>query len=299
MAPPNNRRPGHSRRAQYGTFFGYVIAAVGVLVGGGLLLASTSNPAAFGSLRGAASDVTAPVAQVSARARTGTNTVFETLAGFFTFGNRVARLEREVALARVKLAEAQALQGENQRLKALLALGETQPRPVTFARLIGSTASSSRRFALLGAGSAQGVQIGMPVRSPLGLVGRVLEVGRVASRVLLITDSESMVPVRRASDGLEAYATGRSDGTLQLRLINSTGNALKPGDAFVTSGQGGLFRPGIAVAVVATPIRDGAIARPLSAPGASDFVSVEPLWDEAAKGPDLPPEPATQSAGKP
>lgn len=296
MAPPSSRRPGHSRRAQYGTFFGYVIAAAGLLAGGALLIVSTGSAPVFSDLRGAATDTAAPVAEVAATARGEANGLFATVSGFFTYGSRVARLEREVALARVQLAEAAALKVENQRLKALLTLSEQEPRPVTTARLIGSTSSSSRRFALLGAGSAQGVMTGMPVRSPLGLVGRVLEVGSHSARVLLITDSESIVPVRRASDGLEAYASGRADGTLQLRLINSGGKPLRHGDAFVTSGQGGLFRPGIAVAVVDLPTRDGALARPLSDPGATNFVTVDPLWEEALKGTDLPPEAPAKAA---
>ena len=41
----------------------------------------------------------------------------------------------------------------------------------------------------------------MPVRGPLGLVGRVVEVGRISARVLLVLDANSIVPARRASDG--------------------------------------------------------------------------------------------------
>lgn len=298
MAPPSNRRPGFSRRAQYGTFFGYVIAAAGALIGGVLLLVSTGNTAAFSSLRGTATDVAAPAGEAVAATRSGANGWFETIAGYFTSGSHVAQLEREVALSRVKLVEAQALANENSRLKALLGLAAQDPKPVTTTRLIGSTASSSRRFAILGAGSNQGVRVGMPVRSPLGLVGRVLEVGNNSARVLLITDSESMVPVRRASDGLLAYASGQADGTLQLRLINAGVNTVKAGDAFVTSGQGGLFQPGSAVAVVSEVTRDGAIGRPLSDPGATDFVAVYPLWDDATKGAELKPEPGTAGAVK-
>ena len=122
----------------------------------------------------------------------------------------------------------------------------------------------------------------MPVRSPLGLIGRVLEVGHVTSRVLLVTDSESLVPVRRASDSIPGFAQGRADGTLQIRLISLGINPLKRGDAFVTSGTGGLFRPGTPIAIVDTITRDGAIARLLSDPAASEFVAVEPIWTSQA-----------------
>ena len=282
MAPSSNRRPGSSRRAQYSTFLGYVIAFLGVAVGVAVLLISTGNAGAFSGLRSSASDVVAPAAEAAAVSRSEGQGLFSALKGYFTYGVRVARNEQELAEARVKLAEANALRDENRRLKALLDLQDVDPRPVAVARLIGSTSSSTRRFALLGAGRNRGIAVGMPVRSPLGLVGRVLETGDRTARVLLITDTESVVPVRRASDGVPAFATGRGDGTLQLRLINLGTNPLKVGDAFVTSGSGGLYWPDTAIAVVTRLTRDGAIARALSDPGTTEFVQVQPLWEEGA-----------------
>ena len=99
---------------------------------------------------------------------------------------------------------------------------------------------------------------------------------------LLLTDSESMVPVRRATDNVVAFAEGRSDGSLRLRLVNLGVNPIKKGDVFVTSGAGGLFRPGIAVALATEITRDGAIAQLLSNPAATDVVLVEPVWQRKA-----------------
>src|SRR3546814_14634590 len=61
MAPPKTRRPGFSRRAQYGLFLGYVIAVAGALVGAILLVVSAIDPTGFASLRLAAAEATAPV----------------------------------------------------------------------------------------------------------------------------------------------------------------------------------------------------------------------------------------------
>ncbi|HTM94235.1 MAG TPA: rod shape-determining protein MreC, partial [Croceibacterium sp.] len=122
-----------------------------------------------------------------------------------------------------------------------------------------------------------------PVLSPRGLIGRVLETGGNSARVLLLSDSESMVPVRRASDSVVAFAEGQGDGTVRLRLVNLGINPLKKGDVFVTSGAGGLYRPGIAVAVADEIIRDGAIARLLSNPAATDYVLIEPVWAQQAR----------------
>ena len=122
----------------------------------------------------------------------------------------------------------------------------------------------------------------MPVSSPMGLVGRVVETGSDSSRVLLLTDSRSMVPVRRATDDIAAFAEGRADGALRIRLINLGINPLKEGDIFVTSGAGGLFQPGIAVAVATEITRDGAIAQLVSNPAATDLVLVEQPWQPEA-----------------
>jgi rod shape-determining protein MreC len=137
----------------------------------------------------------------------------------------------------------------------------------------------------------------MPVRSPLGLVGRVLAVGRTTSRVLLVTDTESVVPARRASDGVPAFVQGRGDGRLQLKLVNLGINPLKPGDAIVTSGSGGLYRPGVALAVVVSVSRDGAIARLLSDPAETEFVTVEPIWAPPSDVPSA--DPGAKPEGKP
>ena len=288
MAAPSNRRPGYSRRAQYGNFIGYVAAVIGFLVGAGLLVVSTGNSGAFSGLRTAATDTAAPAAQTAAGARTSSQNLWQVLSGYFTSGARVARLEREVAEGRVKQAEQGALVEENGRLKSMLALTQGDQRPVVVTRLIGSTSSSTRRFATIGAGTSQGVQVGMGVRSPLGLVGRVIEVGRTSARLLLVTDPDSSIPVRRASDGIQGYANGLGNGTVQIRLSTTGVNPLHPGDAIVTSGSGGIYRPGEAVAVVVSLTPDGAIARPLSDPGQTEFVAVEPMFDEIAVLPSAP-----------
>lgn len=283
MAPPANRRPGYSRRAQYSVFTGYVLAGLGALAGAVLLFVSLVHPAAFSGLRGTASDMVAPIGKTGAAGRTGTHGLLDAITGYFRAGSQNARLRDEIAIARIRLAEAKAVAQENRRLKAVLKLNDAKTPPVAMARLIGSTAASTRRIAYVSAGSADGVQVGMPVRSPKGLVGRILETGTNSARVLLLTDPESLVPVRRAQDDVVAFVEGRADGTLRLRLVNLGINPLKPGDVFVTSGAGGLFQPGIAVTVVSTVNKDGGIGRLLSDPAATDFVAIDPIWQPQAR----------------
>lgn len=282
MAPPKVRGSSSNRKAQLSVFTGYLVAAAGAAIGAALLIISLWQPQALAGLRSMASDAAAPVGKVGASGRTGGKGFFDAIAGYYRAGSKNAELEQEMQVARVKVAEAEALKQENLRLKAALGLRESESKPVALARLIGSTSSSTRRFAYISAGSADGVQPEMAVVSPMGLVGRVLEAGTHSARVMLLTDSESMVPVRRAKDDVVAFAEGRADGSIRLRLINLGINPIKRGDVFVTSGAGGLFRPNVAVAVAELVTRDGAIARVLSNPAATDYVSVEPVWQPEA-----------------
>lgn len=282
MAPPSSRRSGFSKKQQYSVFTGYLLAALGALAGLGLLAISLWQPAIFQPVRGAANDAVSPVGEATATVRAGSNNTWGAITGYWRAGSQNAALRREVEVARIRLAEAQAVETENRRLKALLGLASQTSEPIAAARLVGSSSTSARRFAYIGVGTNNGVKIGMPVHSERGVIGRVLETSRFSSRVLLLTDSESVLPVRRASDQTVAFAEGRGDGLLRIRLINLGLNPLEVGDVFVTSGAGGYYRPGVAVAVLSEKTSDGGIARLIAEPAATNYVVVEPIYEPLA-----------------
>ncbi|MBX7531697.1 rod shape-determining protein MreC [Qipengyuania sp. 1XM1-15A] len=291
MAPSGQRRSSYSKRAQYNLFTGYIFAGIGALLGAILLGLSFFQPTLFGGPRGMAQDAASPATETVAAARTGSKGLWDAISGYYRAGSKNADLRREMELARIRLKEAEAVRQENVRLKGLLDLQDKDRTPVTVARLIGSSSSSTRRFAYLGAGSDDGVAVGMPVRSPRGVVGRILETGGSSSRVLLLTDRESVLPVRRAGDEVVAFAEGRGDSLLRIKLINLGINPLQPGDMFVTSGAGGYYPPGIAVAIVTEITDDGGLARIVSDPAATDFVAIEPIFEpDAAQGATTPIE---------
>jgi rod shape-determining protein MreC len=293
MAQSSSRRSGHSRRAQFSLFTGYLAAIFGALIGLALLGLSIWQPQWASDIRGAASDVTEPAGTTTAVARTERQGFLESIEGYLEAGSQNARLKQELELTEIKLAESEALNLENARLRALLELPQVDEAPVATARLVGSSSTSSRRYAYIGAGSKDGVQTGMPVRSSRGVVGRILETGRSTSRVLLLTDSQSILPVRRAKDDVVALAQGRGDGLLNIRLLNLGLNPLEVGDMFVTSGTGGYYRPGVAVGIVSEITDEGALARLVADPASADYVSIGQIWVpevvEAAQTPDEEP----------
>jgi rod shape-determining protein MreC len=295
MAPRRDRRPGFSRRAQYTLFLSYILAIAGALVGAVLLVLSQFNPPAFAALRSAASEVTAPASSVGAAVIRGLATIPETIATYFRVHGENAALRAEVARTHEALVQARIIIRDNRRLRGLLKLREVTPETVATARIVSSSASSTRRFGILNAGRWQGVRPGMPVRSPDGLVGRVVETGPNTARVLLTIDAESVVPVRRIGDGLPALAAGRGDGLVDIRSVGTTNAKLKPGDRFVTSGTGGLYTPGVLVARVLRPGSDNALAAPFAQADTFDFAIVSAPF----LPPPPPPTPPQQQQGPP
>ena len=278
MAPPSSRRPGFSRRAQYGLFAGYVAAVGGALAG--LLLAFTArfDPAGHAAIQGFFADLTAPVA-ASGRDLVGiVASGFDGVSAYVDAGSKNRALESELRASRAALIEAKAMAHENYRLKRLAHLVERRRETIVAARLIASTGSSARRYATLSAGSSDGVASGQPVRTSEGLVGRIVAAGRMTARVLLIIDSGNVVPVRRLKDGMPALATGRGDGGLDIRALQAGTNPFDPGDIFVTSGAGGIYPPDVPVAVVKIKQSEKAIARALADPARLDFATVEPAF---------------------
>ena len=284
MAAFGKRRPGFSRKAQYGLFIGYVVAVGGALFGMLLLVVYLVDPRGFAAIRGAALDVTAPVSRAGSSVGGFVGGVVDGVGNYFRAGSQNGRLRRELAEARRELIRRQALEHENRRLRALLGLAQGTGDEVTLARIVGSSFDSPRRLATLSAGSAAGVAPGQPVRAADGLIGRVLETGRWASRVLLITDGASTVPVRLVRDGTPALAVGRGDGTIELRTLEVGQNPFRRGDILVTSGIGGIFPPNIPVATVSLLEGDTAIARPLADPARMDFAIVQRAYQPAATG---------------
>lgn len=113
MARSPDRRPGFSRRAQYGIFTGYVVAVLGIVAGVVVLVVSLLNPGAFAFARTTASEVARPLGQAGATSRTAGQSVFAAIGAYFNAGRQNAALAREVQAARANAVTMHALAQEN------------------------------------------------------------------------------------------------------------------------------------------------------------------------------------------
>ena len=289
MAPPTTRRPGFSRRAQYRLLFGYVLAGLGMVAGIVLLILSSINPAAFAALRTSVSEVGAPISNVLASVSRAGASVPSAIGNYFGVMRENARLRQTLTSQHQLLMRSRTLAYDNSRLKHLLALRDRSSGTIVTARLISSSASSTRRFATLNAGWRQGVHEGQPVSGPDGLIGRILESGPDTARVLLLGDAESTVPVRRTRDGVPGIASGRGDGLLDISPISLSDTRFRVGDVLVSSGTGGLYPPNIPVARIIGRSRDGALAQPFEQPDTLDYAVVQQIFFRAPPPPQVAP----------
>jgi rod shape-determining protein MreC len=276
MAPPRHRDRGFSRRIQYGLFFGYVGAGMGVVAGLALVLIARFDPIAFQGIRGLALDMTTPFSAVTRPIVRGGGSLASDVGDYFNAASENRQLRAQLAEAQRGLIQARVLAFENARLKRTLRLVGDQARPIVAARIVGSDLSGMRRFATLAAGSADGVAPGQPVRAADGLVGRIAEVGAHAARIVLLTDGGSAVPLRVVRTGEPALGEGRGEGALEIHSTMVGGPGFRRGDLLVTSGVGGVFPPDLPVAVVTSTSGEIATALPLAAPAKLDFALVLP-----------------------
>ena len=158
-------------------------------------------------------------------------------------------LRRE--LQQMKAWKEAALQLEQENAK-LLDLNKVRLDPkLTFITgvVLADAGSPFRKSLLINIGARDGIRDGWAATDGLGLVGRVSGVGTTSSRVILLTDSNSRVPVTIQPSGQRAILAG-DNGKLPPLDFLETQDHVRPGDRVVSSGDGGVLPAGLLVGQV-------------------------------------------------
>ncbi|MEM9146574.1 MAG: rod shape-determining protein MreC [Pseudomonadota bacterium] len=155
-------------------------------------------------------------------------------------------LRRDIQRLHAWRETARQLEEENAQLRALNNL--QLPTRTTFVTgdVIADSGGPFRESALVNVGSLDGVADGSAAVDGLGLVGRVSGVGERASRVLLLTDFSSRVPVVVQPGARRAVLAGDGSGTPRLEFLDAA-EPVRAGELVETSGDGGVFPPDIPV----------------------------------------------------
>jgi rod shape-determining protein MreC len=207
-----------------------------------------------GAPRDIASRVLVPVQRILSSAGAGLRDITGSFGDLATLRARNAELEKSVAQLTVENLQLKEVEIENARLRKLLGFAQANPSFNTkggqiVARVIGSEPNSIIQAIVIDLGKGNGIQPGMPVVTERGLVGRVTEVYNNASRVLLITDSNSNVYTLLQNSRLRGILHGRAGQQPILDYLPQD-NKVIVGDIVVTSGEGGNFPAGVPVGQV-------------------------------------------------
>jgi rod shape-determining protein MreC len=181
---------------------------------------------------------------------------FSSLGDIANLREENTRLQEELERLQAQVAEAIALENENQELRAALGLDESW---VTLERVtaavIGKSPSNYKWTVTIDKGRNDGVRPDMAVITPEGLVGKVIAVQTDTATVLLLIDRSGAAGARLEDSGEVGLVEGNGAGQpLSLRFIPADVE-VAVGDEIVTSGQAPrgsdpIFPPGIPIGVV-------------------------------------------------
>lgn len=175
------------------------------------------------------------------------------LAEGFQSYQRLAEQNQELRreLQQMKAWKEAALQLEQENAKLLDLNNVRLDARLSYVTGVVLTDSGSpfRQSVLLNVGARDGLVDGWAAMDGLGLVGRISGVGQTTARVILLTDSNSRIPVTIQPSGQTALLTGDNSAIPPLEFLENA-DEVRPGDRVVSSGDGGVFPEGLLVGEV-------------------------------------------------
>mgnify|MGYP003630934698 FL=1 len=218
---------------------------------------STFRPNAFEHLRTHTADLFAPALSTVSMPFQQANLFFHDITNLAQLQADNSRLQQENARLRQWYQTALLLDSENKSLRDLLNLDVDPTYGRISARILADSGNTYVKSLLVTAGENDGVKKGAAVVSGEGLVGRVVEVGVVTSRILLINDINSRVPVVVEDTGQHAIMAGANERNPKLIHLPED-SKITEGARIITSGYGGAYPHGIPIGRVVVS-EDGAM----------------------------------------
>ncbi len=169
-------------------------------------------------------------------------------------------MQEELTKLRSEIRYLEGLEQENAELREQLDFMQRPDRTLIPAEIIGRDISGWWQTVRIGKGIGHGVEAGMAVVTPDGLVGRTLNASIGTADIKLISDSMSQVSAWLPRSGSHGIVSGgglslQGVPLLTMRFINKD-TEIRMGDEVLTAGLGGIFPRGILIGYVETVQRD-------------------------------------------
>ena len=243
-----DRREGLGRKAN-----SRVILVILILASVFLLLSSlySAQASVFKKARESVLDATSPILEILSGPIRYVNGAIGYVGDYFAVLEQNDALRRENAELRQWMNEALELRTVVSGFESLQTYqAPPQLRPVD-AYIIGESNDAFSRSMVINAGRRKNVEARQAVVDPDGLIGRVIHIGANASRVLLLTDVQSRVPVYVEGADVEGILVGRSRARPAISIIETSEDIeILPGQRVLTSGAEGFLPRGLPVGVV-------------------------------------------------
>lgn len=167
-----------------------------------------------------------------------------------------ARLKTQQLILVSQVQKLLAIEKENDQLKALVSATTSVHDKVVLAQLLAVNTNVFTHEAIINKGSLSQIYMGQPVLDAYGVLGQVIAVDPFTSKVLMISDTRSAVPVEDARSEIRSIAVGTgTNGKLMLINVPDTAD-IKQGDVLVSSGLGQRFPPGYPVGKIESISKD-------------------------------------------
>lgn len=264
---PVHRVAAPIRSLQRFAYLGLVMAAFG------LMMLGKADVVVVERFRAQVTDAVAPLLDAVSRPVATVNDIIAEAREMMDLRAENTQLRKERDRLLQWEAAGRRLEAENQALQRLLNFIPLDARGFISARVIADTGGAFAHSLVLNAGADDEVRRGQAVVSGDGLVGRVVGVGARSSRILLLTDLNSRIPVVTEQSRVRAVLAGNNTSrpVLDHLLPNDT---VTVGERVVTSGHGGVFPPGLPVGVIISVSDSGAVVQPLVATDRLEYVRV-------------------------
>lgn len=222
-----------------------------------LMMLGKADVVVLERIRAVAADAVTPILDALSRPAATISELAERAHEIATVDAENARLRAENERLLNWQHVARELAAENTQLKSLLNMAAPPAQTFMTARVVADAGGAFVRSVLINAGERDGIKKGEVAVTGDGLVGRVITVGERSSRVLLLTDLNSRIPVELENSREQAVLAG--DNTDLPQLVHLAERVpVTVGERVVTSGRAGAFPPGLPVGVV-TSVNDSDI----------------------------------------
>src|ERR1700733_6826736 len=196
-----------------------------------------------------------PLARVLETVRGGVSGFFQNYISTHDAREENSRLRTDLDRLKMENHFLKAELSTADRAKALIAFQARTPSKTVAARVIATGAGANSKVVFVDRGSGSGVEKGMPVVTPDGIVGKVIAAYPTASEVMLITDPDFAAGVISQKNGVVGTLKGQGYATCKVDYVPNE-ETVEPGEWFYTSGDDRVFPKGFP-AGIARVVRKG------------------------------------------